>query len=416
MNLKAATLAFLNLKEIDHDTLYGFQDAKATFNQCAVLSYGEDMFIMGIYQKYDGKKRFISIYSTSYGVLFVSTPFQSFQDNALNDLFVLPSDSYPDMIRGGYTKTRCRGPIVSFLDSATVTWGNAECQNNYHLVALADKVVQLLDGVTVKDSSNKAEWVIQKSFEAVRKDTLNTDKPKLSFLRILIKQNDRGETQIVLMGFNKQSLTLNIAVPIQKSYHVDVTSHWRRPARPYQRETLFDTDYEPYAYSNVRGFHTTTIWVFHYFDVGFWNRHYSMQQVFYKREHILTGEVVVTGTPQVKTGYNYRNWYFRTVYLTDRFHYVLRNRAHHTSPMGHIFSLNDANMNLEDTVKHPEYSFNWFLAVWDSMIGRTCRRHTDWEEVYLAPDFQLLSFEGEYSPTMLKVKNGVFELDGCDLI
>jgi hypothetical protein len=412
MNIKQAALTFLNTDSVSQNVIYDLEYSRASHTECAVVPDSAEEFKMGVYQKYDGNIRFISIDSRVNEILFVSTPFKPFKDNTLRDYFVFPSDSVPDMLRGGYMKIKRGKPEESFLQYHKVTWRNAECEKNYYLVALADQIIHKLDKVEVKRGKDD-EWVIGNNFEAIQKGI-----HKKSLLRLLFQRNPSGEVKVIIMGFNRQSLTINISQPFRSSYNVDEQSLWRMPAKPHQRESMIDYDHQFYAFSNVRGDTRTLIWVKHYFQVYFWDRKFNLLQVFYKRDDYRTGDVVITGTPQIETGYNYRNWLFRTVHFPDRFHEVFKSRAHLTTPQfGYIFTVNQPNMDLDNIIVDPESEFRYFIVIWDTLIGRTCKRYTDGEEVYIAPNFQLMSFEGDYTPSSLKItKAGSTEIEGCALV
>jgi hypothetical protein len=396
--LKQAVLSFLKTESVSQNKIYFIDTVQASHTECAVLSGGWDEFHMGVFQKYSSNnKRFISITSMLNEVLAVSTPFKPFKDNTLHDMFVLPSDSVPGMYRGGYTKINYE-PKESFLKNQKVTWSNSECGDNYYLVALMDRVIDMLDGVKVKDGEN-IEWVTGKNFEAVR---VKGGPTKTSLLRFRIPKipGEEGVIKVILMGFFRNSLTINLSEP------------------PHHRERMLDSSYEDYTHAGVRGDSRTVIMIKYYFSVRLYDRAYRMQQCFYKTTN--RGMTVVTGTPQIEAGYNYRDWLWRTVEMPGRFHEVFKNRAHHTGAIqnwSYVFTYNEPNMDLDERIFSGEHEFDRFIARWENFIGRACRRHKDGEEVYIAPNFQLLSFEGEYTPSSLKIhKNGWTKIEGCDVI
>jgi hypothetical protein len=360
---------------------------------------------MAIFQRLGGEKRsFVSIKSEPYGITLSATSFANRRDHYFNNQFVLPSDSVPDMFRGGVRIYGYNKPDESF-EGEEIPWSGEACRRHYGLIAVADRLFDDLAGSRVMH--NEIAWSISKSFDA--SCYLSGGKSKVSHLRLFFF-HDKAE--VVIMGFNKQSLTIDASQTFRKIHQVDHQSLWRLPQPPEPRDVLY-FEKEETTYSVVQLDDNILL--------PYANIHYKRKFPFRRIQGMhkfsmikFVGPTIeVISTPQIEPCYSYHYWIMNYhIHLTRNFHpdlnhwgfqsglYPLWFRTDSKKTFKQLDQLDTKFFVSIGEIPRPEHFYERSDKIWKSLIGRKCFR-SDGEEVYMAPDYQLLSYEGEYTPTKL---------------
>jgi hypothetical protein len=283
-------LKVLGIWNLDQNKVYKNQVVTAVETVCAVNEISAEYFQFGLFQrKVKNEVRFISINGqATKGIVVSGTPFKIQRDNYFADQFVLPSDSVPDMFRGGIrnTYTGSRKSDHS-LEEHTIPWTNQNCSKYYSYIAVFDRLMDELNGAQVKHGN--ILWTVNKDFYAT-----STGDNKGSHLRLLFYHD---KSQITLMGFNRQSLTLDLTKSsIKKSYQVDPISLWIEPMKPQERDSLeYHSFDQQWFQSDILHSHTISalvqIWYKYTFPLG---KDFGMQKFYILKEY--SNEVSFTGT------------------------------------------------------------------------------------------------------------------------
>jgi hypothetical protein len=393
--------------------MYGIPEIKFRKSFCAINESGSD-FKMGIYQETsDGKRRFISMQKADDAIALTITPIAEFRDYAFEGSYALPSDLYPGMFQGGervlYDLYNTK-KLEEVLDNKASPWRSKNCERNYEAVAVVDRFFHLLRGATVLDGDKK--WKLNERFEAV------SDKNRISRLRLVLRNG-----KMSILGFNKQSLTLEIRGDTQKVYQVDAVSLWSRPPPPQPKLELFYHFREVIYAAWKAGTITYNLVVdLKFVDKGFayFSNEYGFQRFYVMKDNHRTRSLSLTGTPQIGPTYNYRYWLGYLGYFSDRFHAdLIGYRFYH----GKFFQFESTTLIFREDSSDwntccssfNEYNFDRMISLWDSYVGGICVRGKN-EECFVAPDFQLLGFEGHKISSSVIEKNGVIQIEGCDYV
>jgi hypothetical protein len=346
---------------------------------------------VGVYKRLDsGKERFISIIKNTEEMIFSVTPFDVYRDISFDGQFVLPSGSFPGMLHGGRRKLYSNNKkFEETLDGNHAEWSNLICHEFDWWIATADTAMNALNGSIVKTAAGK-EWVIDRKFIAKQQGTTKTTN-----IRIRISKDS-----ISLLGFNKQSITL----PLKTNWkYFNTTNHqlsfdsvslWKQPRPPMIQADLQYHEYKKDI--NILKNKGITAVVELWFSSSFLSKDYALQ-----RFHVLTedgNEIRIAGTPQIKPGFRYRygfNGYVNQ--FTDRFHPDISPWSYFDRANGYVFLSNNDKIRMQPLKYEKVIDFT---KIWDSLVGTECTSKETKEKVYVAPDFHLLSFEGEYLPTI----------------
>jgi hypothetical protein len=393
-------LKFLGVSNADHHMRYGSDVNKFKSSFCAFIPNNSVSFTMGIYQQthYGNQRRFISIDAKPDRILLSITPIGTYSDYYFKDSYVLPSDSFPDMLKGGeryrYFGYRDIVDVQESLEDKISYWRTKKCLEKYELVGVADKLLHLLEAIS--------------------------DSKRSSQLRVLLFHD---KPLVVFMGFNKQSLTIKLNDKIDTSYLVDEISLWRQPRPPRRRDEIdfkqekkFDSSW---TQDNIV-FWSSQIQVFFTLS-GFLSRGvtYGLQKFYAFRENPRAKTVTLTGTPQIAPQFKYMYWLGFTTEFPGRFHADLQGiKFHHRTilyignePDGEIytgkFSTERRGGNL--------YQIDRLIGIWDSYVGRICVRSGK-EEYFVGPDFQLIGFEGNNIPSRVIEREKIIFIEGCDYV
>jgi hypothetical protein len=422
--------AFFGLFEFNYNTVYQTRPITAHKTYCALDEKSPTSFKMALFQQLEGyQSRFVSIRSEADGITFSGTSFKNRRDNYFHAQFVLPSDSVPDMFRGGYRRYGFKTPDESF-EGETKEWSGESCKRYYGLVAVADRLFDSLAGSRVNHKD--IAWTISKDFEATSR--ISDGKSKKSHLRIFFF-HDRPD--VVIMGFNRQSLTVNASQVFRRIYEVDKQSLWRIPAKPQERDLLYYENEEiEYFGGDYNGYQVYAEANIHFRRVRPFGREQGMHKFTLIRRSGSTYEIVAT--PQIEPVYGYQYVILSYVItLPDWYHPDFKGWAFSSGPSPYWFRFDDRSVRLikkankyqqfaDSTQRWPKpYNYHrehssqiWFDEVhriWRDLIGSKCIR-SDGEEVYVAPDYQLLSYEGEHTYTKLIWNDPEPTLENCRLL
>jgi hypothetical protein len=423
----AVSTFFGSLKYFDYNTVYQSREITAHKTYCVLDEKSPTSFKMAMFQQLGGyQSRFVSIKSETDGIVLSATSFENRRDYYFHDQFVLPSDSVPDMLRGGIRRFGFSAQPDETLEGEKRAWSGDSCKKYYGLVAVADRLFDHLAGSRV--NNKEIAWTISKNFEATY--PLGNGKSKRSHLRVFFFHE---KADVVIMGFNRQSLTVSVGQWFKRIHEVDKKSLWKIPSKPQERDPLY---YETEETGYFAGLDCKFIYAqasIQYKAAPPFGRIQGMHKFALIKN--LGSKTEVVSTPQMTPSYGYQYWIFNyLITLPDRFHPDFKGWAFVSGPRPYWFLFGNDHVRLaeksEGVTKFLETNYRVKMSdsilknlstkenfdkvnkIWKSLIGSKCRK-TDGEEVYVAPDYQLLSYEGEYSYTKLILNNMVPSLENC---